>query len=127
MTSPPLDDKRLAEIAERAEKATAGPWEFDLDNVGATYEIGFGITTARSGWTLIHIPCRAQDSDSAANGEFVAHARTDIPALVAEVRRLREALDEIRRIGEPRPDIHDAEDAANACIAIAEAAIGPTR
>jgi hypothetical protein len=62
----------LEPIKERESKATEGPW--DDNNTDC--------------WRWAGMP-RSQLRD---NRCFVAHARTDIPALVAEVERLREEM-----------------------------------
>mgnify|MGYP003502698628 CR=1 FL=1 len=59
-----MDEKRIAEIKARAEAASKGPWN--------------------SHWSSP----RANPNDT----DFIAHAREDVPALVAEVRRMRKAL-----------------------------------
>lgn len=72
-----MDEKTLAEIEARASAATTGPWdliscrtcdEVELDGAAAACQ------TAR----------RATDADY----NLINHARDDLPALVAEVRRL---------------------------------------
>ena len=73
-----MNEKELAEIEERAAKATEGRWIFQkawatsdiLDNTGADIA---GNVERR-------------------NAAFIAHARQDIPALLAEVERLKAAL-----------------------------------
>ena len=84
-----MTDERLAEIKARADAATPGPWE--RNNLAGRPErevfagdelIGdFGV----GGW---------EDDEGAdrveINAEFIAHARQDIPDLLAEVERLRE-------------------------------------
>lgn len=66
----------LPAIKARAEKATAGPWEI----IGAgEYVRGPGIIVAPDNGGI-----------NEADAEFIAASRTDIPALVAEVERLRE-------------------------------------
>jgi len=65
----------LDAIKKREEAATEGPWpDNNTDN-----------------WRWPGIP----RSQLAKNRHFIAHARTDIPALVAEVERLRA---EIRKL-----------------------------
>ena len=69
-----MNEKELAEIEERAAKATEGRWIFQkawatsdiLDDTGA--DIASNVERR--------------------NADFVAHARQDVPALVEEVRRL---------------------------------------
>lgn len=89
--SAPLTAERLAEIEARANAATPGPWYAEHRGVvaGACREvIDIVDDCAVSGWR-----------DYPANQAFIAHAREDVPALVAEVRRLTAALDLARREG----------------------------
>ena len=76
----------LEAIKARAEATTPGPWDVmgpahhrHIAVVGRHY-----ITTPNKGGRSAH-------NEQVA--EFIAHARTDIPALVAEVERLRIELD----------------------------------
>jgi hypothetical protein len=104
----------LKAIKERAEKATPGPCSLTIDR--SNY--GFPLQTVRC---LIHVgegktrgnafasvslggdgAISSRDEDIIANGEFIKHAFTDIPALITEAERLeaenarlREALEEI--------------------------------
>jgi len=79
-----LSVERLNEIAARADAATAGPWCTDSWEIyqGTEYQPGI------SQW--IGETCRGTSSpeQDRADAEFVAAARADVPALVAEVRRL---------------------------------------
>lgn len=82
----PLSPEYLAEIAARAEAATAGPWCTD----GA--EIYQGDEYA---WNAFWVgeTCRADEADGGTvDAAFIAAARTDVPALAAEVERLRAEL-----------------------------------
>ncbi|WP_265560780.1 hypothetical protein [Streptomyces hygroscopicus] len=89
----PLTDQQLDEIDARAKAATPGPWCTD------SWEIYQG-TEYEAGAEWIGETCRgrveglAQDRADAA---FVAAARTDVPQLVAEVRRLRARVAELER------------------------------
>lgn len=89
----PLTDQQLSGIEARANAATPGPWCTDSWEIyqGAEYEAG-------AEW--IGETCRAGEmDDSRADAEFVAAARTDVPALLAEVRRLT------ARVAELEPDV----------------------
>ncbi|WP_255951610.1 hypothetical protein [Streptomyces odontomachi] len=80
----PLTPEREQEIRTRAEAATPGPWCTDLWEIyqGAEYEPGL------SSW--VGETCRAEDPDGArADAAFIAGAREDVPALLAEIDRLR--------------------------------------
>lgn len=70
-----MDAKYLAEIKAREQAATPGPWD---DKVTAVYKDG----------TAIRICGNFNRFET--DAFFIAHARTDIPALVAEVERLTE-------------------------------------
>ncbi|MGN0100726.1 MAG: hypothetical protein ACI39C_07285 [Dietzia sp.] len=70
---------RLDEIQARADKARRGPWYADGCDVRVS---GPGVEDV------------AYDMDDV-DAEFIAHARSDVPALVAA---LQDALDQCRRI-----------------------------
>ena len=72
-------DKRLAEIQARCEKASSGPWT--LEDPWKTCN---GANLVRTGpGVLDFFQCSTTDDN-----HFCAHARTDIPRLVAEVEKL---------------------------------------
>jgi hypothetical protein len=74
----------LMEIAARAEAATPGPWCTDAWEIYQGDEYLPGI----SAW--IGETCRGTSTpeQDRADAEFVAHARTDVPALLARVAEL---------------------------------------
>jgi len=80
--APPLTDVELAEIEARANAATPGPWELCQSethcHVVYPDDTHVGGVDGEHWWP--------------ADAEFVAHARTDIPRLLAEVRALRKEL-----------------------------------
>jgi hypothetical protein len=81
----------LDAIEQRANAATQGPWT--LERVGDWHEPGWmidGIVRGPKGDNTLNV-----DGDKAL-GEFIAHARTDVPALVARVRELEEERDQIK-------------------------------
>jgi len=87
----------LTPIKERCKKATSKPWHtgwlWDVDEWHKA-ELKVGLTvgaTYRGGICLINLREDGQD-----NAAFIAHAREDIPALIAEVERLRIALQWIK-------------------------------
>lgn len=71
---------RLAAIAARADAATPGPWE-SLDNgdrvIAWTGRRDDAIGIREFDYVI------PEPMDSAVDAEFIAHARTDVPALVA--------------------------------------------
>lgn len=117
MSSERPTDEQLEVIRERCDKATEGPWETAL---------------LESGWHVTHngrIIAEAYLNESK-NAEFIAHAREDVPKLVSEVRRLREALQMIANsndwLVEPASvSVYSRiESAYFHCIAIAINALG---
>ena len=76
-----MTDAELAAIEARCRAATPGPWMFaPLVNVDSPSGevVGIDWTTCDTADLLL------RDAD----GAFIAHARTDVPDLCAEVRRL---------------------------------------
>lgn len=67
----------IAAIKARADKATAGPWELSPHSIG------------KAGWisgehgSYTDIVITAGTDRALTNADFIAHARTDIPALIA--------------------------------------------
>lgn len=98
---------RLDQIKARAGAATKGPWEVcAFDSGHSEFEMSVSVITASAGdricdmdglgRTLNEIDAR---DDGVADAEFIAHARTDVPALVAA---LRAVLDLKSEYGSPR-------------------------
>lgn len=79
-----LEEEELERIKRRAGAATDGRWE-----VG---ERGSVAVHGRGEIASFPRPQAGGVMEFVANREFVAHAREDVPKLVAEVRRLRAAL-----------------------------------
>jgi hypothetical protein len=107
----PID---LDGIADRLRRATPGPWYFDLYDDEYAQSM-YVVTTQRPNpdrhfslrWpdfpteavvaaTLVSMPgcafCHASERYDE-DGEFIAHARTDVEVLLAEVTRLRAIID----------------------------------
>ena len=94
-----ITDDELKEIQARALAATPGPWEPDVDGSISQH------WTCHQPWGEIvstDVEClsccyggRASGVANGADREFIAHARTDVPRLVAEIWRAKaEAWDE---------------------------------
>jgi hypothetical protein len=86
-----MTPEQLNAIKARVEAATPGPWHTSKYQVLALNERGecVGAVTAYDA------------DDELLDGEnytFIAHARTDIPMLLAEVERLQKALDQECRL-----------------------------
>jgi len=76
----------LDAIKKRAEEATEGPWTWEPN----PYTLYAGRSGMAHGLNLLGR--LDPDRMGAVNLDFIAHARTDVPALCDEVERLRAAL-----------------------------------
>jgi len=96
---------RLEEIEARERRATKGPWRpgrldalsYDGDGDGPYKQVYVDNPEGKihMGERLPDVVVKAYDSlgaDCRDNAVFVAHAREDVPWLVAEVRRLRKLV-----------------------------------
>ena len=87
----PMAQEQLDAIRGREAKATAGPWGVD-----GPAQCGPGDTLTvypvEDGGTVAYVQPSWDDA------EFIAHARTDIPALLAEVERLRADNERLRAL-----------------------------
>jgi hypothetical protein len=79
----PLSDEEIAAIKARLERATAGPWRSFIEGrekiSGSSFIMTGGEDIYLTGTT---------DADQ----DFIAHARQDIPELIAEIERLRSVI-----------------------------------
>jgi hypothetical protein len=109
---------RIAEIEARTKKATDGPW-ISIEEIqgglgqGGHLRLLFQAVKA-SGENLLRLPSTIRSKHDAA---FIAHARQDIPFLLAEHHRLTEALREIAASSK--------DDGDCACHVIAQQALTP--
>lgn len=78
-----MTDAELNEIEARANAASAGSWAAETLIVTPTL-----VRPADGSFPIAH--CYA--FNHAADGDFIANARSDVPKLLAEVRRLQEML-----------------------------------
>ena len=84
-------------MRERCENATAGPWTFTRDDrMGCAYIIGFLTDGNGKAWTETRVVFGDCDTHDA---QFIAHARTDLPACLARIAELESCLTEIMAIG----------------------------
>jgi hypothetical protein len=83
-----MTDQELKDLEALAEKATSGPWDVYGDsNIYPRFEV-----ETHGGFKKIcHINSSGNDYRYAHNdAAFIAAARAAVPALIAEVRRLRD-------------------------------------
>lgn len=102
---------RLSEIRARCDAATPGPWDIGgiRKNLIQTANAPFcEVCTVRGGSSFQEI-----DGQQKSNAAFIAHAREDIPYLLSEIERLKQA----NKISEDAWD-GCALDAAEAQIAV---------
>ncbi len=115
MTSP-IPESELAEIAARAAKATPGPWAVGRP-ANSEREAPSIQTVENSGdkwWIASLAEARPRIDEDA---DFIAAARTDVPRLLAEVKRQAErvrtlegiALDAIGLALKPEEDFTEAD------------------
>ena len=129
-----LTTEQLAEIRERAEAATKGPWRsHDFGHAGeeepSSIVVHVGkfdhsdLLTYDTETAVAWMPrWERQESDDAA---FIAHARDDVPDLLSEVDRLRAGIKGIADIFDPIDYDELAGDAVHA-RGIARALLNPT-
>jgi hypothetical protein len=87
-----MTPEELQAIRDRVAKASPGPWtteqgEYSGRNwpLGLSGQYGNDVTVFL---TTDHVHASEMYGDAATDGDFIAHARTDIPALLAEIDRL---------------------------------------
>lgn len=85
-----MNEQDLRAIEARADAATAGKWIGGVGDYDGTKCIGVVLERNRKCIVALCGKAHADDfEESCDNAEFIAEARQDIPALVAEVRRLQ--------------------------------------
>lgn len=88
MTKERLSDEELTEMRERSRKGTPGKWVNDINEVRTTYLPNRKPVITRP------------DMDGINDAKFIAHARQDIPKLLAEIERLKSELSSLCPIGD---------------------------
>lgn len=85
-----MDEKQLLDIEARANAATPGPWRNDRPPEHHYAEV-WGARGPGYGTIVCAYPSRPIEAE--ANKDFIAHARTDIPALIASLRAERKLVE----------------------------------
>jgi len=83
-----MNTEQLQVIKERVAKATPGPWESE-----ETTEGHIDIFNPNQDYAICQTGNETYDCLNDGDTEFIKHAITDVPALVAEVERLKIELD----------------------------------
>jgi hypothetical protein len=98
MTTPaPLTPQQLDEIETRAQAATDGPWTVELEQC----DCSDGLCSHGTYVSAVYADGerRTEFSDFPdADWQFAIRARTDVPALVAELKQARAAIARVRRL-----------------------------
>lgn len=89
---------RLDEIKARAAAATEGPWVNDSTEIGRP----FPGTDTIDVWVAESCHPNGDGIDGEADAEFIAHARTDVPALVAAVEAVLALHEPVGGPSDPR-------------------------
>ena len=82
----------MAEIEARCQAATVGPWQVLTDAQVACAWLN--AATPEDGAAIALFDYRPLDLNKA-NAEFVAAARQDVPRMVAELKQLRERVNQL--------------------------------
>ena len=94
-----------AEITARANAATPGPWGARR-GLNAAYTIQANPRTTRNGMEtdgdIVTLTTGRTDAENYANARFIAHARDDVPALLAELVAVRTELAATQQDGAQR-------------------------
>jgi hypothetical protein len=91
-----LNAEELEVIRKRAEEATPGPWKCGGDKFGDIVVYSPECRGFHNNGGEVAGLNYGSDPDAG----FIAHAREDVPKLLAEIERLRRALEEISDINE---------------------------
>lgn len=91
-----MNQEQLNAIKERVAKATPGPWESE-----ETVEGHIDIFNPNEDYAVCQTGNETYDCLNDGDTEFIKHAITDVPALVAEVERLRQALEKVMEVEAP--------------------------
>jgi len=108
-----MTEDELNAIEARCNAATPGPWRIGTGNEGDGYFDECSVLCADSVWrhkldrrrVIVSRGCYGGDDEAfidqvRADMLHIAHSRTDIPALIAEIRRLRGERDAISELAD---------------------------
>ena len=100
----PMTPERLKEIKARCEAATEGPWDNNtmycavvgrtMINYGLDERLDVFVVMAKYKGDVALVSNIRPESEQKANGQFIAHARQDLPDSTAEIERLQAREDE---------------------------------
>lgn len=97
LETPRLTEERLAEIKARADAATPGPWSPIIGMTAGDPREHPVICKVAVEFQVWSRPDATRPMDAQhKNTRFIANARTDVPALIAEIEQLRAEVDTLR-------------------------------
>ena len=86
-----ITETRLAEIEARSAAATAGPWNINCWSSA----VGEALTAVDAVTPYAMVVCPTNNTPTITDATFIAHARTDIDDLCAELRAAWELIENI--------------------------------
>jgi len=111
-----MTPERLEAITARANAATKGPWNHDPNSAWRIYGCEQAHEYVWADSEGDEFPCvamtgiKGQHPRSPRDAEFIAHARTDVPELVAEVERLSQAETEWAAYRKALVELHEFDE-----------------
>ena len=112
----------LDQIQARADKATAGPWEVDRNHPFSSDIVGIYSSGAKKYVVMVD----EDDPTTDAEANFIAHAREDIPALLAMVREQRAVIERVRELADSAPSFMGFPDSGTIAVFAIRAALTAT-
>lgn len=103
-----MTPEQLDEIEQRANRATEGPWVWEATSPRMSGEQWNLRISGKHGIRMVV----SEYQHGPANAKFITSARTDVPALVAEVRRLRGQIAAVKEAlsGHPKCDRYEESE-----------------
>lgn len=81
-----LSEEKIEEIRKRSQASRPGPWKSNIEGRDHYSGSNFIMVPGDSSeMTTLEFSGKVTEADQ----DFIAHAREDIPALIAEIERLR--------------------------------------
>ena len=84
-----MTKEEMGQIKARVEAATEGPWHWDEEREKLVNDFGDSVITIQIGTYALEKPHLIGYGGCHADEQFIAHAREDMPKLLAEVERLQ--------------------------------------
>lgn len=121
-----MNDKQLGEIETRCKKATSGPWfvqgPLSPEEAGVPNGVPCCVIheivpiTHNEHIDIVYIAESCEDPLTlygTNNAEFIAHAREDIPLLIAEMKKLKHENKTLKRLNKALESMNEALESMN--------------